>query len=304
MAGSVELTTRPAPQPVWIDSDPAVGEPGRDVDDGYAILQALRSPELAVAGISTVFGNTGRRGGDRIAAHLLDLADATDVPLHSGADSAEHRDPTAASAALADALAHAPLIILALGPLTNIATMLRGRPDLSSRIQQLVFVGGRRPGQRFMVGDDGPLSDFNVECDPVACEEILSYRFSLVLAGFEVSTHATLTQGHLDRLADGPPAARWLAERSQDWLRWWAEHLHHDGFHPFDTLAVAAAATPELIEVEPLTAALARVRRDPPGDVELQAAPDLPGGRPVSYAARAGPGFVDELVRRLMSDRG
>lgn len=296
------MTTEMTPSPirgVWIDTDPAVGEPGRDVDDGYAILQALRSPELAVVGVSTVFGNTTRPNGDRIAAQLLRLADATDVPLHSGADSAEHRDPTAASAALAETLAQMPLTILALGPLTNIATTLRQRPELSSRIQKLVFVGGRRPGQRFMVGDHGPLPDFNFESDPVACEEILSYPFALVLAGFEVSTHATLTQAHLDRLAEGPPAARWLAERSHGWLRWWAEHLHHDGFHPFDTLAVAAVSTPELIAVEALTVSLAQVQRDPPADIELHAAADLPGGRPVSYAARAHPGFVDDLIRRI-----
>ncbi|MGH9104805.1 MAG: hypothetical protein ACRDZX_03015 [Acidimicrobiales bacterium] len=42
---------------VWIDTDPAVGVPGADVDDGYALLQALRSPELEVAGVSTIFGN-------------------------------------------------------------------------------------------------------------------------------------------------------------------------------------------------------------------------------------------------------
>ncbi|MGH2877310.1 MAG: nucleoside hydrolase, partial [Solirubrobacteraceae bacterium] len=126
------------PRAVWIDTDPAVGEPGRDVDDGYAILQALRSPELGVVGISTVFGNTSRPTCDRIAAELLHHAGAGQVPLHSGAESAADRDRTPASRALADALSEQPLTVLALGPLTNIATALRDRPDIAERIEQLV----------------------------------------------------------------------------------------------------------------------------------------------------------------------
>ena len=31
----------PASTPVWIDTDPAIGEPERDVDDGLALVQAF-----------------------------------------------------------------------------------------------------------------------------------------------------------------------------------------------------------------------------------------------------------------------
>lgn len=287
------------PRPVWIDTDPAVGLPGRDVDDGYAILQALGSPELAVAAISTVFGNASRPEADRIAAELLRLADASSIPLHPGADGPGHRALTAASRALAEALARAPLTILALGPLTNIAATLHAHPELSAQIERLVFVGGRRPGQRFTIGDRGPLGDFNVECDPAACAEVLRHDMPLVLAGFEVSTHATLTRTHLDRLRSGPPAARWLADHSEDWLRMWSDELDHDGFHPFDTLAVAAVATPEQIRLESLSAALVAADHPPPGDVELHAASSIPTGRPVDYAASSERGFVEDLMARL-----
>ena len=47
----------PRPIPVWIDTDPAVGLPDRDVDDGLALVQAFHSPELVVRGVSVVFGN-------------------------------------------------------------------------------------------------------------------------------------------------------------------------------------------------------------------------------------------------------
>ncbi len=46
------------PEPVWIDTDPACGlKSSDDVDDCWAIAQALTSPELEVVGIGTVFGN-------------------------------------------------------------------------------------------------------------------------------------------------------------------------------------------------------------------------------------------------------
>jgi inosine-uridine nucleoside N-ribohydrolase len=292
------------PRPVWIDTDPAVGQPGADVDDGFAILQALGSPELRIVGLSTVFGNTSRPAADRIAAELLALAGAGELPVHSGADNAAQLGrPTAASHALCAALEREPLTVLALGPLTNLATVLATRPELAARITQLVFVGGRRPAQRFTIAGQGPLPDFNVESDPAACERILATEIPLLLAGFEVATHATITGEHLDRLTHGPPAARWLAERSRDWLAWWAEQLDHDGFHPFDTLAVAAVAAPELIELAPAAATIMRIEAAPPGDLQLHARLGATDGRIASYATRAASGFVEDLMRRLLGRR-
>ena len=47
-----------AGQAVWIDSDPACGHAKTDdVDDCWALLLGLRSNELEIRGISTLFGN-------------------------------------------------------------------------------------------------------------------------------------------------------------------------------------------------------------------------------------------------------
>ncbi|MGH9304348.1 MAG: nucleoside hydrolase [Acidimicrobiales bacterium] len=299
---------QPSPRRVWIDTDPAVGVPGADVDDGYAILQALRSPELDIVGISTTFGNAPLDVAHRLAAELLVVAGAT-VPLHRGAASASERGaPSEASEALAEALSAGPLTVLALGPLTNVATLLLTHPDLAGQIVEVVAVAGRRPGQRFTVGGRGPLADFNFECDPEAASALLDAAgVPVTLAGFEVATHAVFSPAHVARLAAGPPPARWLAERSGGWLDFWAEHLGTCGFHPFDTLAVGCLVVPELIGFEMLQAAVVPVAiseldyRGRPGvGVELQAAPALPGGRPVRYASSARCGFVEDLVDRLL----
>ena len=57
MLGARGIIAQPGPQPVWIDTDPAVGVTDRDVDDGFALLQAFHSPEIALRGVSIVFGN-------------------------------------------------------------------------------------------------------------------------------------------------------------------------------------------------------------------------------------------------------
>lgn len=294
---------------VWIDTDPAAGVAGCDVDDGYAILQALRSPELDVAGVTTVFGNAPLEVAHPIAAELLQVAGAGHIPLHRGAAGpGELGTPTAASGALAAALAAGPLTILALGPLTNVATALLTQPEIAARIDSVVAVAGRRPGQRFLVGERGPLPDFNLECDPRAAGVLLAAAgVPVILAGFEVATHVLIGPAHLDRLRAGPPAARWLAERSDGWLAWWSAQLGTEGFHPFDTLAVGVLAAPGLIVTEPAQAAVVPVPAAGPGwrgrpgpAFELHAAPSLPGGRPAMYARAARPGFASDLMTRLL----
>ena len=66
--------------------------------------------------------------------------------LFRGANSAAERGvKTPATAALAAALRERRLTYLALGPLTNLATLLRSEPTLRDRIVRVVFLGGQRP---------------------------------------------------------------------------------------------------------------------------------------------------------------
>ncbi|MGI8413365.1 MAG: nucleoside hydrolase [Solirubrobacteraceae bacterium] len=287
-----------SPTRVWIDTDPAVGVPERDVDDGFALLQALRSAELEVVGVSTVFGNTDLERAYAIAAELLHLAGHDEMPLHPGAaDAGALGAPSAASRAMVRALERSPLVVLALGPLTNVATALRD-PAAAAHVERVVAVAGRRPGQRFQVGTgEDALPDLNFESDvPAAAELLAQADLELLLAPFEVSSHVRIGEPELRALEAGPSTARWLVPPSRRWLEHWREHFGVDWFHPFDTLAVAAVATPELIELEALEIAIVEA----PG-AELHAAPELPGGRPARYAHRPHPRFRDDLMARLLS---
>lgn len=246
-----------APVPVWIDTDPAIGEPERDVDDGFALIQAFHSPELAIRGVSVVFGNAPLDRGLPIARQLVRESGPAGLEVLAGAAGADALGaPSAASRALAAALRRERLTILALGPATNVATVLKNDPDLASRIVRIVAVAGRRPGQRFTTGTSNAKGhrDFNFELDPEAFRVLLASRVPLVLAPFEISSKIWMTEQDLDRLASGSAAGRMLAGPARAWLALWRRLFLVNGFNPFDTLAVGYVVSPHGYECETLPA--------------------------------------------------
>jgi inosine-uridine nucleoside N-ribohydrolase len=299
---------------VWIDTDPAVGEIDRDVDDGLALIQAFHSPELAIKGISVVFGNAPLDRGLPIARRLTRDFGPRGLKVHGGADAAA--DPpveTDASRALAAALRQAPLTILALGPMTNVATVLARHPDLASRMTRVIAVAGRRPGQRFTTGTTNLQGhrDFNFELDPRGFQTLLDSNVEVVLAPFEISSKIWIQGGDLDRLAASrSAAARSLVAPSRAWLSLWTRLFGVDGFNPFDTLAVAYAVSAQGFACEVLPARIdtladdltepgvqgTRVERKP----YLLAAGSLADTRArVTYCSAAPPAFKADLLSRL-----
>lgn len=246
----------PSPVAVWIDADPAVGVPDRDVDDGVALVQAFRSPELEVRGVSIVFGNTTLERAWPIGRYIVRRFGGG-LPAYRGAASAADLGvETPASRALARALEGGPLVILALGPLTNVATVLRNHPELAPKVAQVVAVAGRRPGQRFTTGtvNRNGHRDFNFEQDPEAFRILLSGTVPLTLAPFELSSKVWITEDDLGHLARGSEAGRWLVPAARGWLGLWKRTFGVDGFNPFDALAVARVTSPDLLVCETLPA--------------------------------------------------
>ena len=53
----VEVEATSPGRAVCIDTDPLIRPGGYEVDDGFALIQAFRSAEFDVRGVSLVFGN-------------------------------------------------------------------------------------------------------------------------------------------------------------------------------------------------------------------------------------------------------
>jgi len=307
------MTASSGPTPVWIDTDPAVGETDRDVDDGLALLQAFHSPELALRGVSVVFGNTTLERAVPIACDIVTRfgpAGLTVAPGASGPDQVGVE--TAASGAMAEALRRGPLTILALGPLSNVATVLRNHPELARRIVRVVAVAGRRPGQRFTTGGHNTSGhrDFNFEQDPDAFRVVLASDVPLTLAPFEVASQVWITSRDLDRLDAASDAGRWIAAAARTWLQLWVETFGVDGFNPFDALAVAYVTTPRLVAAESLAVKI-QVLPDDGTERRMQgtAVPEKPyllvstgsdaPARHVEYCYQALAPLKEDILRRV-----
>ncbi|HEX3817927.1 MAG TPA: nucleoside hydrolase [Chthoniobacterales bacterium] len=118
---------------VWFDTDLSLGSPLREVDDAYALLLAVRLPELRIAGMSTTYGNAPVHSVTERTRKSLG-AFGFDVMVNPGAASARDLGrATAASDCARGGFASAK-IYLALGPLTNVATFLQLHPEAAKRI--------------------------------------------------------------------------------------------------------------------------------------------------------------------------
>jgi purine nucleosidase len=241
-----EAATPSFPRRVWIDTDAACGHsPRTDPDDCFAIALLLRSPEIDVVGISTVAGNAAREVVDATTRALLE---------RTGFRALLGRD-------LRAALEQGPLTILALGPLTNIATVLGERPDLAKHVARLIAVMGRRPGHIFhpaegagggMLFGHGPVfRDFNFALDPDAVSRVLSLKVPISLVPYDAARGIELTAPDLDRLEASLP---WIVERSRGWLDYWRTGIGRAGFLPFDLLAAAYVIEPSLLRCVPVRA--------------------------------------------------
>ena len=241
---------------VWIDTDPTIGSPFRDVDDTFALVLAFHSPELTIAGISTTYGNASVRATTEAATELTTRfgapANLSGRDVFAGAKSAaELGHNTSATRALAAALRkHQHMTYLALGPLTNLATVLVLHPELSRRIDRIIVVGGTLGGRtRPALGPSGRfhIHDANIFKDPEATRVVMRSTIPLLLAPIENGAPLQMTPTEMSALQTSGPAGKFLARNSRLWSLFWTRVVHTDGGPVFDALPILAAARPETV---------------------------------------------------------
>lgn len=308
------------PLDVWIDTDPSIGVPFHDADDGFALIQAFHSPELCIRGLSTTYGNadlaTTTRLLREIAGRFGEPAGISATHVFPGAGAAsELGRPTAATEALRFALAERPLTYLALAPLTNLGTLLRLHPEAARRIQRVIFVGGRTPGVRFRAGRWNPyeFTDGNFHKDHAAADLLLAADIPLTLVPVELALQQLLTPRELARIGrEGGAAGRYLAERGRLWMNLWRWCFALEGAVVFDCFAVLAATHPHLLGNERRFVTVSHDARTrgvvPPRRVHLLAHPeDAPGerlAREVVFCRDVLPGAREALLSRLLGREG
>jgi inosine-uridine nucleoside N-ribohydrolase len=87
--------------------------------------------------------------------------------------------------------------VFAIGPMTNIAMALRLRPDLETKIKQIVFMGGNV----HVPGNVTKYAEVNFWFDPEAAQVVLRSKISKkVMFGLDICNHAVMTRTMFDEI--------------------------------------------------------------------------------------------------------
>lgn len=161
---------------------------------------ALRSPDLQIEGISLV---TEIDYGYRVTEKLLQWYSAgEEIHIYKGASAAGDLGyENEAVLALAQALKKERLTLIALGPATKIATVLKNYPELAPRIKRIVWCAGRTPDMHFRPGKRKVnVYDCNFDKDPAAGEILLASGVFLTLTGYEPASYIRISKDDLKPL--------------------------------------------------------------------------------------------------------
>ncbi|PZR75448.1 MAG: hypothetical protein DLM73_05300 [Chthoniobacterales bacterium] len=287
---------------VWIDTDISIGSPIREVDDAFALVLAFHSPEIRIAGLSTTYGNASLGQTTRVARDLVQKfgqsGGLTVDHVFSGAGSASDLGRrSAASDALAAVLGKETITYVAMGPLTNLATLLRLHPEAAQQIERVICVGGQTQGASLVFGPNQSfhIHDANVFKDPAATEAVLRSNISLTLVPIATGAKLLLNESDFRELERSGPAGNYLSRRSRVWLWFWTHYVGTNGGPIFDALAMMPVTRPDLLSVEKRYA-----RMDQAGNLMVTSRLTN-GARPVRYC----PGYAPEVkvlvMRRLMA---
>ncbi|WP_127794788.1 nucleoside hydrolase [Agromyces sp. LHK192] len=252
--------------PVIVDCDPGH-------DDVFALWLAAGHPALDLLAVTTVGGNVPLEHTGRNARIALTVAGVTDVPVAAGAagplsralstaewihgenglggpelpEPAFELDPRSATDLMADTLAEAsePVAIIATGPITNVAVLVRDRPDVVSRIREIVWMGGSTER-----GNVTPYAEFNAWVDPEALDVVLRSGVPFTMVGLNVTHRALVTAEVRARLASiGTGTSAFGDELLEFFCRTNDEVFGMPDGPLHDPVAVAVLADPGCVDV-------------------------------------------------------
>lgn len=206
---------------IWLDTD--IGD---DIDDTLVLEEILRNPALELVGVSTVFKNTPLRA--EFAKRMLRAAGREEIPVLAGSPSPirgltpvrphetfsqwdleektpdpgiygeEAKDPHLVPRRILEEARKAPLVLLAIAPLTNVARTILTDKEGILKSSRLFLMGGEYRENR---------PEWNLECDVEAFRTVLSSGLDVHAVGLELTEKSTLSPAEeelLQRAGEDP----------------------------------------------------------------------------------------------------
>ena len=250
-------------------------DPGND--DLMAIIMALKSDFIDVRGLTVVGGNASIENTTNNALSLLTYLNRAEVPVYVGYASAlneiststedfdefvAHRieihgesglHVTLPSPSVQPREKHAvdfiieevesnkgEIILVAVGPLTNIADAIKKQPKLKEWIRAIHVMGGA-------VGVPGNVTkhaEFNVYCDPEAANDVFASGIEIKLCGLNITRPTSVNKDESD----------WLQGTSREEVlidelltNTFEQNSRRESFSLHDPVAVLSLVYPDLI---------------------------------------------------------
>jgi len=231
---------------IILDTDLAMGAPGSDVDDGFALALALADPRLSVELVTTVGGNSDVKTSTRLTRELLELLGRPEVAVVEGAPADEGAAAEIARRVLAEP---GELTLVAIGPLTNVARALATSRDVAASVREIVVMGGVFLEQTNVAAMPG---EYNFWCDPEAAQAVLDSGAALRLVGLDVTRRVRLSRADARELAAGGEFGKVAARHTEAWIDFQErvkprEELEQGSCALHDPLAVAVVTRPDLV---------------------------------------------------------
>jgi inosine-uridine nucleoside N-ribohydrolase len=297
--------TRHSVSRVIIDTDPGI-------DDAFALLLAMRSPELKIEAITPVAGNVPLDLTLPNALRMIEIAGRTDIPVAAGARAPLMRrlvtasyvhgenglggavfpepttKPVATPAAemIREIIRKYPheITLITIGPLTNIATAMNSDPELAAMTRAVVMMGGSLSG-----GNITPAAEFNVYVDPEAARIVFQSGIPITMVGLDVTRKTALTEEHVRTLeAATNPVSQAAAKIGRSAINRNRERGYVADPNMHDSLAVAGFLDPGILKFQDYYV-------DVETTGELTAGETL-GYSPISGDLRRRPGFEKETA--------
>lgn len=219
----------PKVTPIILDCDPGH-------DDAISLILAMSSKALKPLAVTTSAGNQTPDKTLNNALRILTLLERHDIPVAGGAPK-----PLARELIIADNVhgesgldgpklpdpAFEPLTISAIeliaqkvresdeavtlvpsGPLTNIALFLATYPELHSKIERIVLMGGAAEA-----GNWTPAAEFNIFVDPEAADMVFKSGIPITMCGLDITHQAQIMDEDIERIrVINNPVAKCVAE--------------------------------------------------------------------------------------------
>jgi purine nucleosidase len=240
-------------------------------DDAVALIMALRSPRVHALAITTVAGNVAVQQATRNALYTAELC-GSDVPVFMGAEKPLNRahqsahwfhgrdglgdhgypppkrasEKERATEAIISTIESNPgLVLVTLGPLTNIALALERNPAIASKVGRCVIMGGAPCCE----GNVTPAAEYNIWCDPEAARIVLRSGLPVELVGWHLCRgEAALNPDDIKQvLSCGTPQAHFAIECNSRAQEAYFEQTGEHGISLPDPVAMAIALDPTIV---------------------------------------------------------